>query len=551
MNPLHRKTKMKSGAAAFVLTLVALFVVVATPAQAQIPTPTVLYEFQGAPTDAPSPVGAMAQGRDGNLYGTGTARGANSRGGVWMITPAGSETLLVSFPSTYNNCQGLTLGMDGNFYGDCFGGGAHNLGLIYRVTPAGVLTDLHDFDGLANDGTPFQGPPVLGPDGNLYGQTGNTNTLSGNIYRITPAGVYKNLYTMTGGYSLPSPLTFASDGNLYGTIATTPTTGNRGGVFQLTRSGAIKTVYGFVDATGSFPNSGVIQGTDGKLYGTTGFGATNGNGAIYKVTRGSTFTELHSTENATGPANYNDLLQATDGNFYGAGFGAGIGNQGDVYELTSAGVFSSFLFDQATKPALGNQPAAPLMQHTNGTIFGTNSTGGSPFPAQGTFFSLDIGASPFISLVTPVPAGKEGTKVGILGQGFSTASIVKFGGVKATTVTQTGKTFLLATVPAGALTGKVTVTTGSTTLSTTSTYKVRPTIKAFSPTSGPVGTPVTITGTGLTQATKVTFNGTSTMFAVKSDSKITTTVPTGATSGKIGVTTKGGTITSSTSFTVN
>jgi len=195
--------------------------------------------------------------------------------------------------------------------------------------------------------------------------------------------------------------------------------------------------------------------------------------------------------------------------------------------------------------------SAPLMQHTNGTIFGTNSTGGSPFPAQGTFFSLNIGASPFISLVTPVPAGKEGTKVGILGQGFSPASVVKFGGVKATTVTQTGKTFLLATVPAGALTGKVTVTTGSTTLSTTSIYKVSPTIKAFSPTSGPVGTPVTITGTGLTQATKVTFNGASTTFAVESDSKITTTVPTGATSGMIAVTTKGGTITSSTIFTVN
>jgi uncharacterized repeat protein (TIGR03803 family) len=551
MNPLHRKTKMKSGAAAFVLTLVALFVVVATPAQAQIPTPTVLYEFQGAPTDAPSPVGAMAQGRDGNLYGTGTARGANSRGGVWMITPAGSETLLVSFPSTYNNCQGLTLGMDGNFYGDCFGGGAHNLGLIYRVTPAGVLTDLHDFDGLANDGTPYLGPPVLGPDGNLYGQTGNPNTLSGSIFRITPAGVYKNLNTLSGGYSLPFPLTFGSDGNLYTTVETAPVFGNRGAVVRITTGGAIKTVYGFVDTTGSFPNSGVIQGTDGKLYGTTSFGGAHGNGTIYKVSTAGAFTELHSTDNPTGPANYNDLLQATNGDFYGAAFGGGTGNQGDVYELTSAGVFSSFLFDQATKAALGNQPAAPLMQHTNGTIFGTNSTGGSPFPAQGTFFSLNIGASPFISLVTPVPAGKEGTKVGILGQGFSTASVVKFGGVKATTVTHTGKTFLLATVPAGALTGKVTVTTGSTTLSTTSTYKVRPTIKAFSPTSGPVGTPVTITGTGLTQATKVTFNGTSTTFAVKSDSKITTTVPTGATSGKIAVTTKGGTITSSTSFTVN
>lgn len=551
MNPLHRKTKMKSDAAAFVLTLVALFVVVATPAQAQIPTPTVLYEFQGEPTDAPNPFGAMAQGRDGNLYGTGTARGANFRGGVWKITPSGTETLLVSFPSTYNNCQGLTLGMDGNFYGDCFGGGAHNLGLIYRVTPAGVLTDLHDFDGLANDGTPFQGPPVLGPDGNLYGQTGNSNTLSGSIYRITPAGVYKNLNALSGGYSLPSPLTFGSDGNLYTTVATAPVFGNRGAVVRITTGGAIKTVYGFVDTTGSFPNSGVIQGTDGKLYGTTSFGGAHGNGTIYKVSTAGAFTELHSTDNPTGPANYNDLLQATNGDFYGAGFGGGTGNQGDIYELTSADVFSSFLLDQSTKAALGNQPAAPLMQHTNGTIFGTNSTGGSPFPAQGTFFSLNIGASPFIRLVSPVPAGIEGSQIGILGQKFSASSVVKFGGVTAMTKVLTGSTFILATVPGGALTGSVTVTTGTTTLTSNQTFKVKPTLKTFTPVSGPVGTLVTITGTGLKQASKVMFNGTSASFTVKSDTQITATVRTGATSGKIAVTTTGGTITSSTSFTVN
>jgi hypothetical protein len=109
------------------------------------------------------------------------------------------------------------------------------------------------------------------------------------------------------------------------------------------------------------------------------------------------------------------------------------------------------------------------MQHTNGKIFGTNSLGtnsqgGSLFPAEGTFFSLNIGASPFISLVTPVPAGKEGTQVGIPGQGFSSPSVVKLGGTAATTRQLTGSTFILATVPAGALTGNVTVTTGTTTL---------------------------------------------------------------------------------------
>ena len=105
--------------------------------------------------------------------------------------------------------------------------------------------------------------------------------------------------------------------------------------------------------------------------------------------------------------------------------------------------------------------------------------------------------------------------------------------------------------PAGALTGTVTVTTGTTTLTAPKQFRVTPTIKTFSPSSGTVGTLVTITGTGLTQETKVTFNTVSASFTVNSDTQITATVPAGATTGKIMVTTKGGGATSSTSFTVN
>jgi len=73
----------------------------------------------------------------------------------------------------------------------------------------------------------------------------------------------------------------------------------------------------------------------------------------------------------------------------------------------------------------------------------------------------------------------------------------------------------------------------------------------FSPTSGSVGTPVTITGAYLTGTTKVTFGGVSASFTVNSDTQITAIVPTGAKTGKIGITTNGVTVTSTTSFTVN
>jgi hypothetical protein len=59
-----------------------------------------------------------------------------------------------------------------------------------------------------------------------------------------------------------------------------------------------------------------------------------------------------------------------------------------------------------------------------------------------------------------------------MGQGFDSASVVKFGGVKATSITLTGTTYIVATVPTRAVDGKVTVTTGSTTLTSTQTFIV-------------------------------------------------------------------------------
>lgn len=551
MNSHYRKAKMKSDAGAFALTqlFVVLIGALAVPSQAQIPDPTILYTFQGGTTDIYAPWGSLAQGRDGNLYGTGIARGANTTGGVFKITPSGAEVLLASFPSSWSNCEGLTLGMDGNFYGMCNGGGnGHDtLGLIYQVTPAGVLTDIHDFTYTAGDANP-NGAPVLGADGNLYGTTGNGNGVIGNVYRISTAGVYKSLYTMANGNSVPSILTAGSDGNFYGTEADADGFGNVGGVFRISAGGAFKLLYGFVTSTEVYyPNNAVIRATNGKLYGSTGFPSGTGNGTIYDVTVAGKVTDLYNIPAAVNlDGDFNSMLQASNGEFYGASFGGGSGNMGGLFELTSANVFSSFLFTSQSET--GSQPAGPLMQHTNGTVFGTNSTSD---PGEGVFYSLDIGAAPFISLVTPVYAGKEGAQVGILGQGFSGSSVVKFGGTAATTTELTGSTFIMATVPADALTAKVTVTTGSTTLSTLAIYKITPTLKTFTPPSGPIDTVVTITGTGLAQTTKVTFNKVVASFTVNSDSEITATVPTGATTGRIALITKGGAATSSTNFTVN
>jgi hypothetical protein len=81
-------------------------------------------------------------------------------------------------------------------------------------------------------------------------------------------------------------------------------------------------------------------------------------------------------------------------------------------------------------------------------------------------------------------------------------------------------------------------------------WALPPTISSFTPTSGPVGTTVTIRGAHFTGTTAVAFNGTPASFTVVSETEISATVPTGATSGPISVTTPAGSATTTTAFTV-
>ncbi len=552
------RTTNAAAVASTLLTLLFVFGGAAVPAQAQ--TPKLLHTFMQTQTDACAPRGNIVQGRDGNMYGGGGSCAGN--GAIYKISPAGVESIFFNFPQGWTNCggAGLTLGNDGNFYGACEGGNpATGLGSIFRLTPAGVFTDLHDFTGVNGDSAPVY-PPIQASDGNFYGVSGNEVNVCGNIYKMTPAGVYTNLHTFSGSDCHSSNLFQASDGNLYGTLANCDVVQGAGCVYRISTTGAFKEIHDFASATGQTPCTGMIQGRDGKLYGATQQGALNGNGNIYKMTTAGVATDLHDFNNATDASCVNNigppvnLLQVADGAFYGVNPAYGPSGTGSIYKLTSANVFTAFLFPDP--PVDGDLPSSTLIQHTNGLVYGTTPSGGGgssgcPNTCQGTFFSVATGDAPFVSLEPTQRSGNVGAKVGMFGQGFSSASVVKFGGVAATSKTLSGTTYLTAVVPVGALTGPVTVTTGTTTLTSPQTYKVKPKITSFAPPSGPVGTSVVITGTGLTQATKVTFNGTSATFAVNSDAQITATVPSGATTGKIAVTTKGGSATSATSFTVN
>jgi hypothetical protein len=166
-----------------------------------------------------------------------------------------------------------------------------------------------------------------------------------------------------------------------------------------------------------------------------------------------------------------------------------------------------------------------------------------------------VATAPVVSGFSPT-SGAAGTSVTVTGTGFSGASAVTFNGV-ASTFSVSSDTQLTATVPAGASTGPIAVTTAAGTGTSSSSFTVTatvatPAISSISPTSGPVGSMVTINGSGLTGATSVVFgNGVAAAYTVVSDSRITATVPTGAKTGAITVTGPGGSATSSQSFRVS
>ncbi len=318
-----------------------------------------------------------------------------------------------------------------------------------------------------------------------------------------------------------------------------------GTVYKSTAAGKVTVLYTFPSGQGS-PVGQLVQGAGGNFWGVTNGVPFISCRELFKVSSSGDFAVVQ-----TFGGQPNDLCNAvsglivgSDGYMYGVTSAGGSANYGAIYRVNPStgdlAVISSFC---SGPTCVIYDPQPVLAQDTNGTFYGNtagSSDGGSDF------FSLDTGLGPFVR--TESQSGKVGAKVTFLGQDFTGATKVEFGGAPAT-FKVVSDTELTAVVPAAAVTGVVSVVTSAGTLTATSNFKVLPTIKSISPTSGPVGTVVTITGTGLTGATSVTVDGKAASFTVVSSTEITVTVPSDAKTGKITVTTAGGTASSKT-FTV-
>jgi uncharacterized repeat protein (TIGR03803 family) len=444
----------------------------AVPAQAQ--TLTVLDNFTGAPQIQTS--ASMALGRDGNYYGGSYYGGTNNQGAIFKLTPSGTVSVIYSLTSadggpTYPN---PILGSDGNFYGTSSQGNAGN-GYVFKFTPSGTFTHLHEFsgsDGSLSGSVGFAGGILQGTNGDLYGITssGGANG-GGTFYQITTGGTLTTIYNFSNASGStawqPYGITEGTNGVFYG-VALNP---GAGVFFSLTKAGVLTVLHDFNDDTnGGYSPSGLLQGFDGNFYGITITGGTNNEGTVYKMTPSGTVTILHNFNQSTDQVSYpqSTLLQAPNGNFYSAIVGCNFGgcaNDGGIFEITPAGAYTTLETFDGTN---GSLPWPGLNFNPNGDFYGITNDGGSS--NDGVYYKLSVGLSPYVYLLSI--SGDVGSKVQILGNGFSSSSVVKFNGVAATTVTRTGTTFLDATVPTGASSGYVTVTTGSTTLTSQRKYTV-------------------------------------------------------------------------------
>ncbi len=312
------------------------------------------------------------------------------------LAQTGFEVLKHMVSSTGFILRGrLVQGSDGALYGTAQTGGSSNDGTVFRLNPDGSgFTVLHHFDFSTTGANPFAGL-IQGGDGALYGATlvGGDHD-HGTLFKLSPDGsgftVLHHFDSSTTGRNPSAGLIQGSDGALYGTASQGGSSG-LGTVFKLNPDGSGFTVlHHFASTTGGTPHAGLIQGSDGALYGTA-YSGGSGRGTVFKLDLdGSGFTVLYEFSSEfsylTGGNPFATLIQGTDGALYGTAEQGGSNGFGTVFRLNPDG--SGFTVLQHLSPSTGVRPLAGLIQGSDGAFYGTTRFGGNI--GSGTIFRLIV-----------------------------------------------------------------------------------------------------------------------------------------------------------------
>lgn len=358
----------------------------------------VIHHFNG--TDGQYPYGGLIQGTDDKLYGTTYTGGTYGRGTVFAMDTDGSafavlESLDGSTTGSYPFLGQLTEGSDGRLYGSAQTGGAYGRGVVLAVAKDGTATVLHHFN--YSDGYYPVGGVTEGADGVIYGTTHSGGSSGyGVLYGVNKDGsgfqVLRNWNYSAGAYPYSKPV-HATDGALYGTTYYGGT-GSYGTAYKVVPGSLAFTVllnfyYNTSDQTqGRNPYGTIEQGSDGRVYGTAVSGGSYNRGTLFGMDAdGSNFSVLHNFNYSTGQNPYSGVIQGADGALYGTTYSGGSSNYyGVVYRVETDGsnytVLHSFNYSDGAYPYL-----APLIQDSDGVLYGTTYYGGSG--GYGTVFRIN------------------------------------------------------------------------------------------------------------------------------------------------------------------
>ena len=213
-----------------------------------------------------------------------------------------------------------------------------------------------------------------------------------------PAQTFTTLFrfSVKDGANPEAGLVQATNGDLYGTTFGGGATGG-GTVFKIGTSGVLATLYSFCSqggcADGGNPEAVLVQAADGDFYGTTLDGGTHIFGTVFKITPSGTLTTLYSFCSLGGYPNCRDgqyphtaLVEAANRDLYGTTSGGGANGGGTVFKITPSGTLTTlYHFCEQGGCADGKYPAG-LVQAIDGDLYGTTFGGGAN--SEGTIFKI-------------------------------------------------------------------------------------------------------------------------------------------------------------------
>jgi uncharacterized repeat protein (TIGR03803 family) len=383
---------------------------------------SILHSFSGTIHDGAHPYASLIEGPDGMLYGTTIEGGTADRGTVFKLTQGGQNySILHNFTGTTNDgaqpYSPLLRASDDRLYGATAFGGNTDSGTLFQIDPDGTAYQLlrSFINTNQNPSLPYS-VLIEDSDGALHGATwagGNNN--HGALYRLNKDGQdFTVLHSFARGQDAIAPygtLLEASNQILYGTTWTGGSH-DQGTIFKLNQNGsqyAILRNLSDSDGDGTLLNAGLIEGTDGSLYGTAVTGGPNNSGAVIAIDKdGSRFRVLR---NFTGTAGdgfypYAGLLEASDGALYGTTAYGGTSSRGTIFRMTKTGGDYAILHHFIGTTS-GAHPFAPLIEASDGFLYGTTAYGGGS--EAGTVFKLNKNGSGFTLLRTFTGTAGDGS----------------------------------------------------------------------------------------------------------------------------------------------